>query len=167
LTKVIGNVFSLFSHLRHSKQKRIGSPAMDKHGQLPSVVIRYILFQVPAFILFVLILILLGRWLDIPNWISWFLIFAWVAKDAILFPFVRKAYELNREGEEISMQGLKGVAKEQLKPSGYVRVHGELWKARLLDETRPIEQGERIKVHGIRGLVLIVTPENGDGSNDE
>ncbi|HPA13851.1 MAG TPA: NfeD family protein [Desulfobacterales bacterium] len=138
---------------------------MNGHRKSVPVIIKYILFQVPGFILFVVILFLLDRWLDIPGWIVGLLIFAWVAKDAILFPFVRKAYEVNREEDGTPMRGLKGFAKERLSPSGYVQVRGELWKAKASDETRPIEKGECIKVYSIRGLTLIVAPENEEGSN--
>lgn len=158
---------SCFTDFRPSKHKRIGNPAMSKHCQSASAIIKYSLFQVPEFILFIVILILLDRWLNIPGWIFWLFIIAWVIKDAVLFPFVRKAYEMNMEDDQTSMQGLKGFAKERLNPSGYVRVRGELWKARVPDETRPIEKGERIKVCRIHGLTLIVTPDNEKGSNAE
>ncbi len=58
------------------------------------------------------------------------------------------------------MVGKKGVAKERLDPSGYILVHGELWKAEVMDGGPPVEKGETVEVHGIRGRVLLVKRES-------
>jgi len=45
--------------------------------------------------------------------------------------------------------------EERLAPSGYIRVHGELWQAEMIREGPPIEKGEVVQIEGIRGLVLL------------
>ena len=55
------------------------------------------------------------------------------------------------------VEGIKdeiGEAIEPLEPTGYVRVHGEMWKAESL--SGKIEKGQKIKVMRIEGLTLFV-----------
>ncbi|GAA0562809.1 nodulation protein NfeD [Chitinophaga japonensis] len=56
-------------------------------------------------------------------------------------------------GEE-AMTGELGESLELLNPSGTVRVHGEIWRA--VATSGAIEQGEKIRVTGIKGLTLQV-----------
>jgi membrane-bound serine protease (ClpP class) len=118
---------------------------------------RYILLQLPGAVLLVFALILARRWIDIPTWLFWGLIVLWVGKDVVLFPFVRKAYEVQ---EDINpMVGARGVAVEKLAPSGFIRIEGELWKAEAAEGLLAIEPGDAVKVRDARGLTLIVEPE--------
>jgi membrane protein implicated in regulation of membrane protease activity len=117
---------------------------------------RYILLQLPGAVLLVFALILARRWIDIPGWLFWGLIVLWVGKDVVLFPFVRKAYEVHEE--ENPMVGTRGVAVERLAPSGFIRIGGELWKAEVANGHRAIETGEAVQVRDARGLTLIVEP---------
>lgn len=119
--------------------------------------VRYLALQVPGTVLFVIGLILARRWIEFPAWVFWGLIVVWVAKDLALFPFVRKAYE-PQDGRN-PMLGVRGVAEETLAPSGYVRIGGELWKATAEKGCRPIDRGEPVRVSDVRGLTLIVEPE--------
>jgi len=122
--------------------------------------VRYTLLQLPALTLLALILILVNRWVDIPTWLVWGILALWAAKDAILFPFVWRAYDWNRSKGADSMVGERGITKDRLAPSGYVKVRGELWKAETMEGDLPIEKGEDIKVGGSRGLTLLVKPDN-------
>jgi membrane protein implicated in regulation of membrane protease activity len=109
---------------------------------------RYILLQLPGAVLLVIALILARRWIDIPAWLFWGLIVLWVGKDVVLFPFVRKAYEPQEDGNP--MVGARGVAVEKLAPSGFIRIGGELWKAEAANRHRAIEAG----AHPDRGAGL-------------
>lgn len=104
------------------------------------------------------ILILVRRWVDLPNWIFWGPIALWIAKDIILFPFVWRAYDRNRLKDLHTLIGAEGIVEEQLSPSGYVRVHGELWQAEVGGDSLPIQKGEIVRIQSIRGLKLIVEP---------
>ena len=89
---------------------------------------------------------------------------AWVAKDAILYPFLWRAYYPSDPAAlPYPMEGAKGVAIEPIDPSGVVRIWGELWRAELTPGARRIEEGETVQVNARHGLTLLVAPE-GDRS---
>jgi len=120
------------------------------------VVMRYALFQIPGLVLLILILILVRRWVDFPLWFFWGSVFIWIVKDAVLFPFVWRAYDWSRSKGVHSLVGTEGIVEERLAPSGYIRVHGELWQAEMIREGPPIEKGEVVRIQGNRGFVLLV-----------
>lgn len=101
----------------------------------------------------------LGWWIhssfDAPRWLAPAVPFAWVVKDMALYPLLRNAYG-GDEGPPVErLIGCRGVAVEPLAPSGYVRVGGELWKARADSET-PIAPHLPVEVIGAEGLILAV-----------
>ncbi len=130
------------------------------------ILLRYALLQLPGIVLLVLILVFVQRWVDLPAWVFWGSIAIWVVKDAILFFFVRKAYDWDHPQGVNSMVGAQGVAKERLAPSGYVQVRGELWRAELMEGSPPLEKGERVRIEGVRGLRLFVQPGDEEDKND-
>ena len=131
---------------------------MKKAGWTVRILVRYILLQVPGTALLVLILIQLSNRFDLPVWSVWGIITISVAKDIILFPFVWSAYDWDRQGEANSMVGRRGIAKERLAPSGYIKIRGELWKAKVIGINPPIEKGEAVRVEEMQGLTLLVRP---------
>ena len=133
---------------------------MGKRRWSRRVVIKYTLLQLPALVFLALILHLIRLWVQMPAWLIWGMVGLWVVKDVILFPFVWRSYDQDRLGDANSMVGLHGVAKDRLAPSGYVEVHGELWQAEVMEGASPVENGGSIRVRGIRGLTLIVQPDN-------
>jgi len=133
---------------------------MNKHGWSTRVVVRYALLQLPALVLLALFLFIVRQWVDVPIWLIWSIVGLWVTKDVILFPLTWRSYDQRRLGRADSMVGLRGIAQDRLAPTGHVEVHGELWQAEVTEGGPPIEQGEEVRVQGIRGLTLIVQPEN-------
>lgn len=131
---------------------------MNRKKWSSHILLRYWLLQLPALALLVLILIYVQRWVDLPAWIFWGSLIIWVVKDAVLYPFVWRAYDWDRSKDSDAMVGAKGIAKERLAPSGYVQVRGELWKAELAEGFQSVEEGEPVIVREIRGLTLIVEP---------
>ena len=129
---------------------------MKRPGWPAQVVMRYALFQIPALVLLILILILVRRWVDFPLWFFWGSVFIWIVKDAVLFPFVWRAYDWSRSKDVHLLVGTEGIVEERLAPSGYIRVHGELWQAEMIREGPPIEKGKGVRIQGIRGFVLLV-----------
>jgi membrane-bound serine protease (ClpP class) len=81
---------------------------------------------------------------------------------ALAYLVVRAHVSRPRTGAE-GLMGEEGVVKRALAPEGKVFVHGELWRAKAAD---PIEAGVRVRVTGIRGLVLEVTPVSGEVEED-
>ena len=131
---------------------------MNKKKWSSRILVRYWLLQLPALALLALILIFAQRWVDLPPWIFWGALAIWVVKDAILYPFVWRAYDWDHAEDSNLMVGAIGTAREPLTPSGYVRVRGELWKAELAEGCQPVEEGDPVQVQEIHGLTLIVQP---------
>jgi len=97
----------------------------------------------------------------IPTWFIWSLVALWVIKDLILFPAVWRVYDQEQRDDPSSMVGSRGIAEDRLDRSGYIRVHGELWKAEVMGNSPSVGKGEKVTVRGIRGLTLIVEPVRG------
>ncbi len=129
---------------------------LKKRDWSARLVWRYTLLQIPVLALIVLILIMIQQWVELPAWFTWGLISIWIIKDVAFFPLTWRAYDWDHAGEANSMVGRQGVVQERLSPAGSVRVHGELWQARLMADGSPIDKGAVIQVREIRGLTLLV-----------
>lgn len=127
---------------------------MKKDRWISRAARRYLVLQLPGAVLFVIVLILVRRWADLPAWLFFLLVALWVGKDGVLFPFVRKAYDPPEDRNP--MIGALGVAEDRLAPSGYVRIGGELWKAHIPGSRNAIDRGESVRVTDVEGLTLIV-----------
>ncbi len=121
---------------------------------------RYLLFQIPGWILGAIILFVFREWIGIPLWGSVLLYALYVGKDFVLYPLLRVAYQPGPKTGPEQLIGESGTVKTALDPEGYVRVRGELWKARLAKGWPPIPQGARVRVESARRMVLIVSPED-------
>lgn len=126
------------------------------HGWSGRVLIKYTLIQIPGLVALIFVLVLIKRWVELPLWTTLGVIVLWMLKDAILFPFVWKAYDSGPYDDPLSMIGEQGVAQERLNPSGYALLRGELWKAEVMDGQPAIEEGAAVWVREMRGLKLIV-----------
>ncbi|OGP59885.1 MAG: hypothetical protein A2162_10070 [Deltaproteobacteria bacterium RBG_13_52_11b] len=120
--------------------------------------VRYALFQIPDVAILVLILLVLRWWIDPRFWLYGVIVGLWIIKNVLMFPLVWRAYDRPRPGDAKSLIGTEGIAEEQLNPSGYIRVHGELWKAEVTGKKAPIEKGEAVLIEGVYGLTLFVQP---------
>lgn len=136
-----------------------GNVRMSQQHITKRVVAKYLLLQLPALLFLILILLLLRHWEVIPRWVFWAVVAAWVAKDALLFPFVWQAYDPDTPAAGHSLIGARGMARERLDPAGYIRVGGELWRAELLKGEPPVEAGEIVVVRELSGLTLRVGRE--------
>lgn len=65
----------------------------------------------------------------------------------------RRKVVTGREG----LMGKTAEVRTRLEPAGLVLVESELWRAR--SSGRPVDVGEQVRVDGIDGLALTVTPE--------
>jgi membrane-bound ClpP family serine protease len=132
-----------------------------------AIMLRYAMFQLPGVAVVVVLLLVLQRWADLKPWQIGSLVALWVAKDAVFYPFVWKAYQWKPAGDENPMIGARAVARERLDPSGHVDVRGEIWRAEVTGGSRPVEKGEAVRIRGMHGLVLFVRPEQGEESAGE
>ena len=124
------------------------------------VLAKYWALQLPAIALVIVVLLGLGERLVWPQWIVWTVVAVWVAKDAILYPFLWRSYDPSDPAAlPYPMEGARGVAINCIDPSGLVRIGGELWRAELSRGARRIEEGETVHVNARDGLTLVVEPE--------
>ena len=116
---------------------------------------RYTALQVPGWVL----ALALGWWVhtsfDVPGWLAPAIPVVWMVKDMALYPLLRSAYEADESPPVERLIGQRGVAVERLAPSGYVRIGGELWRARAND-AMPIATHLAVEVIHAEGLLLFV-----------
>ena len=129
---------------------------MERKGWSARVVLRYTLLQVPFTALVIVVLIWVRKWVDLPIWFICGLGAFLVIKDIVLFPFVWRAYDPDSPALTNTMEGARGIAISDLHPSGYVEIGAERWQAEVIEGSPPIRRGQRVRVHGIRGLTLLV-----------
>ena len=122
------------------------------------ILVKYALIQVPAIVILVVSLVLIRQWIDFPLYLILGIVALWVAKDIILYPLTWRAYDWDPSGDVNAMVGERAIANERLAPTGYVRVHGELWRAKITGHGSPVEKGKAVQIQGIRGLTLLVQP---------
>jgi len=122
------------------------------------IVLRYALYQIPDVAIFVLILYVIHQWVGLSLGLVIGLVGLWLLKYVFVFSFVWRAYDKTRPGDVTALIGTQGTAQECLDPSGYIRVHGELWRAEVLGKALAIEKGQTVLIEGADGLTLLVKP---------
>ena len=121
--------------------------------------LKYLAVQVPGWLLLLIVLLLLRSRVALSSWAAAALLGAWVLKDLLLYPLLRRAYEEDpRTGGE-RLVGKRGVAATPLAPDGYIRVKGELWRAHAVKTSLPLPEGSAVRVTAARGLTLTVEAE--------
>jgi membrane protein implicated in regulation of membrane protease activity len=124
-----------------------------------STLARYLVFQLPAWVIASGIALGLDAWTSLPRtWIGLALA-AYVAKDFALFPYVRSAYESVPHQPGSELMGARGVVVVPLDPEGWVEIRHERWRARAQEPAEPIEAGAHVQVRGLRGSVVLVDRE--------
>lgn len=119
------------------------------------VVAKYTLFQIPSWLLVAFLTYQARSWLGLPDWAAVLIVLAFMTKDAVLFPYLRHAYEVSHRANAASMIGELGVAQDILDPEGYVRLGPELWRAELRGAV-PVAAGAAVRVCAVDGLTLTV-----------
>lgn len=135
----------------HTKQK-------NTTGWSARTLLTYSLLQLPELALVVVVLVFLQHWVVLPRWLFWGIIAVCMAKDVIMFPFVWRSYDSTQATAD-TLIGEVGVARERLAPTGYIRVRGVLWRAKVAGGGPPVEPGKTVKVKERHRLTLIVVPE--------
>lgn len=116
---------------------------------------RYLLWQVPGWLLIGLAVFGIAAAIGLPWWLAALAVGLAAAKDLALYPAMRPAFEPPASPLPI---GARGEAVQALTPLGYIRVRGELWRARARTAD-PVPPGRRVVVVAACGLTLIVDPE--------
>lgn len=126
------------------------------------IYLRYLLLTIPGVVVLILVLMIVEHWLTMPSWLFWAVIFLWLAKEVVIFPFVWHAHDPNRPGISRTMIGARGIVKKRIDPVGYILVAGELWKAERVETELSIEKGEHVRVVKMEGLKLFVAFESSE-----
>ena len=112
---------------------------------------RYMLIQIPSWVLAVIILSAIHAWFKMPAWAAVVLFVGYVVKDFALFPVLRRAYEPGGGTGAKRLVGADGVVEG----NGYIRIRGELWRARQSDD-QALERGASVRVVKADGMTLVV-----------
>lgn len=88
---------------------------------------------------------------DLATWLAVVALALYVGKDLALYPAMRAVFRAPPPAWPI---GARAEAVERLAPGGYVRVNGELWKARA--RGGDVEPGDEVVVREADGLTLVV-----------
>jgi membrane protein implicated in regulation of membrane protease activity len=122
-----------------------------------SPLIKYLLFQIPGWIISATVLMVLLRWEFITPWFAFLGFVAWLLKDLLLYPFFRRAYEPGVTGSA-RLVGSRGVAEGDLAPAGYIRVRGELWRAVASPANCVIRSGTEVEIVSAERMEVLVRP---------
>jgi membrane-bound ClpP family serine protease len=128
---------------------------------------KYLLFQVPGWVVVALVLTAAVRWWGFSKPLAYGLFGLWMLKDFVLFPLFRRAYEPAAESAAENLIGVRGTATQPVDSGGFVRVGAELWKAKAAKGVARIPRGAAVRVRAVRGLTLIVEPDGGDARGDQ
>ena len=138
--------------------KRFEQYRMLSKEEKRRIVLRYARYQIPDVAIFALILFVLHQWVGLSLRLFIGLVTLWMVKYVVVFSFVWRAYDKPRPGDVTSLIGTQGIAEELLDPSGYIRVHGELWRAEVIGKPMAIEKGQAVLIERAYGLTLLVKP---------
>jgi membrane protein implicated in regulation of membrane protease activity len=123
---------------------------------------RYLRFQAPGALVLATALAAAAHYGVVAGPTAAGLLLLWIVKDLALYPLLKRAYEPSGHGYPARLVGSRGKASQKLDPKGYVVVAGELWRAEVSAEDRPIAAGETILVTGAVGTRLLVRRAQGD-----
>ena len=117
--------------------------------------IKYLLFQIPGWIIAAAVLTALVNWELLTKGIAVLCFFGWLLKDLLLYPFFRRAYEPGVTGSA-RLVGSKGIAEGDLTPKGYIRVRGELWRAVASPADHVLRSGTEVEIIGAERMEVFV-----------
>jgi membrane protein implicated in regulation of membrane protease activity len=117
---------------------------------------RYLLFQIPGWIVAALVLWLARQWeiISLPIALMFFCLL--ILKDWIVYPWVSSAYEESGPLGSKALIGSRGVAESDVAPVGFIRVRGELWQAVAVPPDRWISAGSKVEIADAEGMKVFV-----------
>jgi membrane protein implicated in regulation of membrane protease activity len=118
--------------------------------------VRYLLLESPGWLLAALIATVAREWLGISVEIAVTFVAIWVAKDLLLYRWLKGALMVEAPSEADKLVGQTGVVVNPLAPRGIVRLGAELWRAEASPRGTPIAEGRPVRVTAVRGLTLVV-----------
>jgi len=122
---------------------------------------RYLAFQLPGWVIALVVLGLLHQSGWIPFWLAALALGLLAALDLAIYPWARVAYEHTPEHGHANLLDAEGVALGPLEPGseGWVRVGAERWRVNLEPGARPLPAGAMVRVCEVKGHTLVVRAE--------
>jgi membrane protein implicated in regulation of membrane protease activity len=117
----------------------------------------YLLASAPDWIAIGLLAWAAVRWLELAPWMAMLIAAAWIVKDVLLYPSMRRYYAAEPAARRII--GEQGVTLCRIDPHGFARVHGEIWQVHVAAGEAPLPAGTPVRVRDIAGLELLVEPQ--------
>ena len=90
----------------------------------------------------------------LPAWVLWLALVVFAIYSYIMYRIGHPTISYKKVNAPESIVGSTGVVEKALTPDGFVRVRGELWKARSDDGN--LAKDQEVTVSGIDGLKLTV-----------
>ena len=118
--------------------------------------VKYLLLESPGWLLAGVVAFLLHEWVGLSPVLIGTLLAVWVAKDLLLYPWLKDALSGEDRSEADKLLGRTGVVETSLDPVGIVRLGAELWRAEASPRGTPILKGRPVRVTAVRGLTLVV-----------
>jgi len=127
----------------------------------PSPLARYLFAQMPGWVIVAIGAVVASSYGADPR-LAWTIAAAWMVKDLVAYPFVRRAYERSRAATE-ALVGTVGVVRDALAPNGWVTIRGEVWRAEVEagGAAGPVAAGRKVRVQSVDGRTLRVVPVSG------
>ena len=127
--------------------------------------LRYLIFQIPGWAIAVAVALLLLEWEVVSFRFAALGVAGWVVKDLVSYPLLRSAYESHVKSGSEALVGRKGFAQGDLTPEGYIKVHGELWRAVANPGERNIASGTEVDILRAEGMKLFVRARRPDSNH--
>jgi membrane protein implicated in regulation of membrane protease activity len=118
--------------------------------------VRYLLLESPGWLLAGLVAAAARQSLGVSTELAVTFVAIWVAKDLLLYPWLRDALAGEAPSQAEKLVGRTGVVVEPLDPRGMVRLGAELWRAEATPQETPIAREHQVQVRAVRGLTLVV-----------
>ena len=119
---------------------------------------RYLIFQIPGWLIAAAVLLGLAHWKLLPPWLGIVGFSVWVLKDLMLYPLLYRAYQTNVKTGLQALVGARGFVHDDLSPKGFVRVQGELWSAQALPAGQMIVAGTEVEIVRAERMTVFVRP---------
>lgn len=132
------------------------SPKLGVEGEEMRSIRAYILLELGELLGLIVLIVVLAQFISIPLWLAFAIPAGKLLKFILVYPAARRSISQPAYTGLESLVGEHGPVVDPLDPEGYVKLRGELWRAR--SDGTPIPAGVEVEVWGIDGTKLLVRP---------
>jgi membrane-bound serine protease (ClpP class) len=116
----------------------------------------YVLLELGELLGLIILIVVLVQFIHLPLWLAVAVPAGKLLKFILVYPSVRRSAKQPVYTGLESLIGARGSVVDPLDPEGYVKIRGELWRAR--SDGPPIPAGAEIEVWATDGIRLLVRP---------